>query len=229
MVAASALFVCFLVPATALASFSKPDDVPLFLWRLFVKAAAEYSVPVNTLTAISGFESGFNIYACNFAGQAKYFDTKEEALWAIEEFRRMDYGVMFGETAYYGNQDVIIRRVKEHAEDEVTIILGGEKLRPMSKSVAIGKLSSYKGRSFDVGLMQINSHWIRKYDISVRDLLDPEFNILFGAWVLRESFNDYGLGVSGIGGYHTNPKRNPERSLWYAKKVLSSHKRLFGF
>lgn len=210
-------------------AMSRPDAVPPFLWTLFSHAAVEYQVPVNTLAAISSFESRFNPYACNFNGVAKYFSTKEEALWAVEEFRRMDFGVMFGKTAYYGDKDVILKRVAEHPDEMVTIVLGGKKKGPYSKEVALQKIGKFKGRSYDVGLMQINSYWINRFDIPISDLFDPRFNVRFGAWVLRQAFNDYGLGADGIGGYHTNPRNNPKRSLWYAKKILSSHKKLFGF
>lgn len=44
-----------------------------------------------------------------------------------------------------------------------------------------------RGLSFDVGLMQINSYWIRRYRIPLRRLFHPRDNIYVACFILAES------------------------------------------
>lgn len=77
-----------------------------------------------------------------------------------------------------------------------------------------------EGRSFDVGIMQINSFWLKKYNIRVEDVLEPRSNIAMGVWILAREIQRYGLTWQAVGAYHTPLARNPERAKRYALNVI---------
>ncbi|MBE0617082.1 MAG: lytic transglycosylase domain-containing protein [Proteobacteria bacterium] len=75
--------------------------------------------------------------------------------------------------------------------------------------------------SVDVGLMQINSWWETRlgYREWVGVCTDPCYNVMVGAWILRDCLDRHGYTVAGIGCYNA---RSPEKRERYAKKILSS-------
>lgn len=74
------------------------------------------------------------------------------------------------------------------------------------------------GQSFDVGLMQVNSFWLKKYNIPLEAVFDPLANIYMGGYVLKEEIKQHGLTAQAIGAYHSP---NPDRARRYAETVLS--------
>lgn len=77
-------------------------------------------------------------------------------------------------------------------------------------------------RTYDIGLMQINSTWLPKLNrvgISQSDLLDGCKNIQVGAWILASNIKQYGLNSKAIGAYNSPTQANQEK---YARKVLSN-------
>lgn len=76
-----------------------------------------------------------------------------------------------------------------------------------------------KDRSYDIGLMQINSKWLptlAKYNINKDDLLTPCTNIMVGAWILSNNIQKLGYNWNAVGAYNANS--TTKRNL-YAKKV----------
>ena len=61
------------------------------------------------------------------------------------------------------------------------------------------------GRSFDVGLMQINNQWYPKLGITAESLLDPGLNIQMGVKILADELERHGKGWNAVG-YNHNPK-----------------------
>lgn len=79
-----------------------------------------------------------------------------------------------------------------------------------------------KNRTYDIGLMQINSSWLKKLNgvgITQADLLDGCKNIQVGAWILASNIKQYGFNSKAIGAYNS---RNPFYQERYARKVLSN-------
>lgn len=79
-----------------------------------------------------------------------------------------------------------------------------------------------KNKTYDIGLMQINSTWLPKLNkagISRDDLLDGCKNIQVGAWILASNIKQYGFNSKAIGAYNS---RNPFYQEKYARKVLSN-------
>ena len=79
-----------------------------------------------------------------------------------------------------------------------------------------------KNKTYDIGIMQINSSWLAKLNrvgITQADLLDSCKNIQIGAWILASNVKQYGFNTRAIGAYNSHTPVNQER---YARKVLSN-------
>ena len=103
------------------------------------------------------------------------------------------------------------------------INIAGKGFYPQTKAEALALIRTAltQRKSFDIGLMQINNWWFKRLDLTPEQILDPESNILVGAWILAQEFNRYGYHWKAIGSYHTPVEKNPERARQYASKVLS--------
>ncbi len=88
------------------------------------------------------------------------------------------------------------------------------------QALAISHQALAAGLSFDVGVMQINSWWIRRYRLPLDVILDPAGNIQVGVWILSREIQRYGLSWQAVASYHTPLDRNPERGRAYAADVL---------
>lgn len=60
--------------------------------------------------------------------------------------------------------------------------ISGRDVRPRSKEEALryAQWAMLAGRSFDVGIMQVNSYWIRKHGWSLEQVLEPANNVKIG-------------------------------------------------
>lgn len=86
------------------------------------------------------------------------------------------------------------------------------------------KKASAQRKSYDVGVMQVNSYWLKKFKLNPADVLDPKINIILGCWILSEELKRYGMTWKAIGSYHTPVAKNPDRARIYANKVLRTWK-----
>ena len=90
-----------------------------------------------------------------------------------------------------------------------------------SKEEAIfaAKEAMAAGKSFDSGVMQINSQWLTRYSIPVEALFDPEANIYVGSWILSQNLRTHGDLDTAIARYHS-PKE--ERGKAYVELVKAA-------
>jgi soluble lytic murein transglycosylase-like protein len=81
--------------------------------------------------------------------------------------------------------------------------------------------------SVDVGLMQINSWWEPRLGPArwVSVCTDPCYNVMVGAWILRDCLDRYGYSMEGIGCYNA---RSPEKRERYTRKILGALIRSLG-
>ncbi len=82
------------------------------------------------------------------------------------------------------------------------------------------------GKTYDIGIMQINSSWIpllKKMGISEYDLWNPCINIHIGAWILRRNIDQYGPVWNAVGAYNA---RSPEKRKRYVRKVWETYQKL---
>lgn len=109
---------------------------------------------------------------------------------------------------------------QESGLNPLCINIEGQDYTPASRAEAVSILSKAEAgkRSYDVGLMQINSQWIRKWKMDPASLLDPETNIRLGIKILRQEIDRHGLNWKAVGAYHSP---TPERAMQYASRVFS--------
>ena len=91
-----------------------------------------------------------------------------------------------------------------------------------TKHEAAALLAANHGRSVDVGLLQVNTHWHGHRIHDVEALLEPAINLKIGATILQEALASApGDLTAGIGRYHSG---RPEHALPYARTVLSFYR-----
>lgn len=79
-----------------------------------------------------------------------------------------------------------------------------------------------KNGTYDYGLMQINSSW---YSVLGRErwlrLGDPCYNILVGAWILKNCILQYGYIWRAVGCYHSPNLRHQLRYINFVRQVIN--------
>lgn len=109
---------------------------------------------------------------------------------------------------------------QESGLNPLCINIEGQDYTPANRAEAeaIIRKAEAEKRSYDVGLMQINSQWIRKWKMDPVDLLDPDTNIRLGIKILRQEIDRHGLNWKAVGAYHSP---TPERAMQYASRVYA--------
>lgn len=70
----------------------------------------------------------------------------------------------------------------------------------------------------DIGLMQINSAWLKSMSVNANDLLnDACLNAMTGAWILRQCIDRHGYGWEAVGCYNAMSR---DKKVNYAWKVF---------
>lgn len=85
------------------------------------------------------------------------------------------------------------------------------------KAIQAAKQAQAAGKSFDVGLMQVNSQWLTKFKINIETAFNPAANIKLGVWILSQEIASHGLTWKAIARYHSPAN---ERGLRYANLIL---------
>lgn len=108
--------------------------------------------------------------------------------------------------------------------------ISGRDVRADSKEEALryAQWAMRAGRSFDVGIMQVNSYWIKKYGWPLEQVLEPANNVKIGIWILAQEIHRHGLNWKAVAYYHTPLHKNPERGRAYARAVVSHVKNILG-
>ncbi|MBI9112866.1 lytic transglycosylase domain-containing protein [Maridesulfovibrio ferrireducens] len=144
--------------------------------------------------------------------------------------QRISVAPLFNQVAQeFALQPEILRAIADHESgyNPWALNIEGQSIYPESKDEALAVLKKNKIKSYDVGLMQVNSYWLRKFNLSAAKALDPEENVRLGAWILRYCLDRYGYNWRAIGAYHTgSPDNLPERSKKYAVRVMEKYKKL---
>ena len=85
-----------------------------------------------------------------------------------------------------------------------------------AEAVAAARRAEAAGRSFDVGAMQVNNWWLKRYGIPLEAAFDPAANILLGSWILKQEMEREGDTWKAVGRYHSPNAKRGER---YANQV----------
>jgi hypothetical protein len=106
--------------------------------------------------------------------------------------------------------------------------VAGKPYFPASKADALALIHAahIAGRPYDMGLMQINSAWLKKLHLDPAQVIEPRNNILVGAWILALEIRRYGLGWKAVASYHTPVDRHPERGRKYALAIINHLEKL---
>lgn len=116
---------------------------------------------------------------------------------------------------------------QESSHNPWAVNMDGRGFLPRTKQEALFALHLAKPQSFDLGMMQVNSFWLRKYRLKPSDVLEPEINVRLGAFIMRDCLDRHGLTWKAIGAYHTgDPDRHAWRAYNYAKQVLAHYQKL---
>jgi len=79
--------------------------------------------------------------------------------------------------------------------------------------------------SVDYGIMQINSHWIKKYKILQEWIWEPCYNIHFGAMVLKRCMDKYAGNLKLAVDCYNKGERAKENSQ-YVLRVYKRHSKV---
>ena len=170
-----------------------------------------------------------NIQPPVIGGDPARFTLRDEVLKASSFENKTKHLDLFKQ--YANEHDVPVLLLLAIAEQESTfndwaLNIAGKSYQPGSKEDAMEVLKKNTQRSYDVGIMQINSYWLRKFELSAEDVIEPKVNIKMAAYILDEAFRSYGSNWKALGAYHHPPTKDSDRSLGYAKKVWARFLRL---
>ena len=100
----------------------------------------------------------------------------------------------------------------------LVINVAGRDYHPGSvkEALALCRYADERNLQYDVGIMQINRYWIRKYRIPFRMLLDPKDNIYMGCFILSNEVKRHGLNWNAVGRYHSH---TTWRRIDYANRI----------
>lgn len=69
--------------------------------------------------------------------------------------------------------------------------------------------------TYDYGLTQINTIWLKKYGLSEKEILKPMYNIFVSGVILKDLINRHGPSLEAIGRYHSaTPKY---KKVWLSR------------
>ena len=103
----------------------------------------------------------------------------------------------------------------ESSLNPLAVNVSGRSYYPGSKEEALSLIRGKK--NYDIGLMQINSYWVRKFSLDPVWLLDPFYNARWGAYILRYCQSKFGNTWKAIDCYHRGEKRARDYSFYTAK------------
>jgi len=93
------------------------------------------------------------------------------------------------------------------------------------EALAAARRALAEGKSFDTGIMQINSQWLRRYNLPLEAVLDPAANIYLGSWILSREMARNGDTWQAVARYHS-PNQSQGRT--YVEQVKAALRRKTG-
>jgi soluble lytic murein transglycosylase-like protein len=157
------------------------------------------------------------LFFCAGEAQADALIARERALHGFFDYPCGKFGIPKSLAMAIARQ--------ESGMNPLVLNLAGKDVHPKNAktALAVAQWAERRGMSYDVGLMQINSYWIRKYKISLHTLLNPRNNIYVGCWILRQEILRHGYSWKAVGRYHSP---TDSRADAYAKQVRGHLKKI---
>ncbi|MDL2268994.1 lytic transglycosylase domain-containing protein [Desulfosarcina sp. OttesenSCG-928-A07] len=143
------------------------------------------------------------------------------AFTATNSMAENDLSPLFASAAAELNVPLPILRAIARVESNghpFAMNIAGKSLFLSGKAEAVSEAGKAlaAGKSFDSGIMQINSQWLSRFAIPVDAVFDAEANIWLGSWILKNEIERHGQTWSAVARYHSP---NPERGNRYVQKV----------
>ena len=109
----------------------------------------------------------------------------------------------------------------ESGQSPYALNVGGKGYFFQSKEDAIfaARQAQAEGKSFDSGPMQINSQWLKRFNIPLEAAFDPEANVYLGTWLLQQNLQAHGDWQTAVARYHS---ADQERGQRYVDKVKAA-------
>jgi soluble lytic murein transglycosylase-like protein len=77
--------------------------------------------------------------------------------------------------------------------------------------------------SFDMGLMQVNSYWVRVMDLQKERLMDdPCYNVMAGARILKQCIDRHGYNWEAVGCYNAASMQKKINYSWKVYRALAN-------
>ena len=155
-------------------------------------------------------------------GDPARFSMRDEVLKESAFRNKTEHLELFKKFANEHNLPVLLLLAiaeQESSFNPWALNIAGKSYQPSSKEDAMKILGKNTQRSYDVGVMQVNSWWLRKFDLQAEDVIEPQVNIKIAAYILDEAFYSHGANWKALGAYHHPPSKDSKRALDYAKKV----------
>ncbi|CAK7031494.1 MULTISPECIES: lytic transglycosylase domain-containing protein [unclassified Desulfovibrio] len=125
--------------------------------------------------------------------------------------------VPFGEAVAEEPPSALVKAIarQESGLNPLAVNVAGKSHYPATREEAENLIREAltAGKSFDVGKMQINNWWMKRFSIDPFSLLDPDVNEAWGKRILAEEIARHGLNWQAVGKYHSP---DPERGRQYA-------------
>ena len=86
------------------------------------------------------------------------------------------------------------------------------------KAIEMARRALDQGKSFDSGIMQINSQWVKHFNLPLEAMFDPEANIYLGSWILSKNIHQY-PGWQAVARYHSTDE---SRGRAYVEQVKTA-------
>ncbi len=144
-------------------------------------------------------------------------------------FSTSSYAYCFQEAAsFYGIHSSLLYAIAKVESSfhpyAINVNMKGKSLKsyyPRSKEEALYIIKELERRgynNYDVGIGQINSRNIKRYNLRIEDLLDPCYNLYMAAFILRKNIDTYGYNWKAVYKYNGNPS--------YAWKIYKELKKM---
>lgn len=158
--------------------------------------------------------------AAEAIGKAPLILRREEALLPLFEYPSKKFGLP---------KALIMAIARQESYMAPWVLnLAGKDFHPRSRkeALAIAERALAAGMSFDVGIMQINSYWIRKYNLPLDKVLEPKNNVYIGCWILAQEVRRHGMNWRAVAYYHTPLHKSREHHNRGYSYVLRIQKHL---
>ena len=134
---------------------------------------------------------------------------------------RVLYTCFQNASSYYRVPEQVLLAIAdvESGYKEYALNVSGRPYFPKNYYSAKRIIRDNEASSMDIGIMQVNSYWFRKFGYPLKKGLDSCFDIYLGAYVLAKKISEYGYNWKGIAAYHSDDYPD---NLIYARKVYTA-------